>query len=175
MTEAAGRFSGPPLSLPGEKTVRAPIGLAAVAAAFALAGCSTKDNGAGAALAIRDADIAFAKATAEHGVDGWVGWFADSGVMVIPGRNVVGRAAIRELMAPELGDTTVALTWKPVSVQVSPGGTMGYTIGRWDRTPRAGAPAGATVRHGSYVTIWRKQGDGTWKVALDIGNADPAK
>jgi len=148
-------------------------GPALLAAVAALSGCEGRKNVAGAAEAIRNADIAFAKATAERGVDGWVSYFADSGVMAIPGRNVVGRAAIRELMAPELGDTTVSLTWKPVSVEVSPDARMGYTIGRWDRTSRVNASA--PVRHGSYVTVWRKQGDGTWKVMLDIGNADPAQ
>ena len=152
--------------------MRAQFGVAALAAALVLTGCQGKKNGAGAAVAIRNADLAFAKATAEHGVDGWVSYFADSGVMVVPGRTIVGRAAIRELMATELGDTTVALTWRPVSVEVSPGGNMGYSIGRWDRTSRV--DAGAPVRHGSYVTIWRKQGDGTWKAVLDIVNADPA-
>ena len=147
------------------------MGFAALAAALALAGCEGKPNGAGAAVAIRNADIAFAKATAEHGVDGWVSFFADSGVQVIPGRNVVGRAAIRELMAPSLGDTTRTLTWRPVTVEVSPGGNMGYTIGRWDRTARV--RDGIVTTHGSYVTIWRKQGDGTWKVVLDIGTSDP--
>ncbi len=149
------------------------MGLAALAAFLVLTGCEGRKNVAGAAAAIRDADLAFAKATAKRGVDGWVSYFADSGVMVTPGRNVVGRSAIRELMAPELGDTTVALTWRPASVEVSSGGELGYTIGRWDRTSRVNA--GAPVRHGSYVTIWRKQGDGTWKVMLDVGNADPAK
>jgi ketosteroid isomerase-like protein len=153
--------------------VKAQSGFAALAAVLALTGCEGKKNGAGAAMAIRNADLAFAKATAERGVDGWVSYFADSGVMVIPGRNVVGRSAIRDLMAPELGDTTVSLTWRPVSVEVSPGGDVGYTIGRWDRTSHV--DASAPVRHGSYVTIWRKQGDGTWKVVLDIGNADPAR
>ena len=149
-------------------------GWAGVALGGALvAGCAGRNNGAGAALAIRNADIAFARATAERGVEGWVGFFADSGMMVTAGRNVVGRAAIRALMAAELADSTVALSWKPVSVEVSPGGNLGYTVGRWDRTPRAGAPAGAAARHGSYVTIWRKQGDGTWKVVLDVGNQDP--
>lgn len=143
-----------------------------VAVAAALAGCAGKRNGAGAAEAIRNADIAFAKATAEHGVEGWVSFFADSGVQVIPGRNVVGRAAIRELMAPSLGDTTRTLTWRPVSVEVSPGGNLGYTVGRWDRTARV--KDSTVTTHGSYVTIWRKQGDGTWKVVLDIGNSDPA-
>lgn len=147
--------------------------LVAVAAALAAAACQGKPNGAGAAEAIRNADIAFARATAERGVEGWVSFFADSGVQVIPGRNVVGRAAIRELMAPSLGDTTRTLTWRPVSVEVSPGGNLGYTIGRWDRTARV--KDGTVTTHGSYVTIWRKQGDGSWKVVLDIGNSDPAK
>ncbi len=145
----------------------------ALAAVLALAGCEGPKNRAGAAEAIRDADLAFAKATAARGVDGWASYFADSGVMVIPGRNVIGRAAIREVMAPELGDTTASLTWRPVSVEVASGNDMGFTIGRWERTSRVNA--GAPALHGSYVTIWRKQGDGTWKVVLDIGTADPAK
>jgi len=149
--------------------------VAALALGAGLAGCAGKQNGAGTAEAIRNADLAFARATAEHGVEGWVSWFADSGVQVLPGRNVVGKAAIRELMAPSLGDTTVALTWRPTEVEVSRGGNLGYTIGRWERTPRPGAAPGAAVRRGSYVTIWRKQGDGSWKVVLDIGNSDPAQ
>jgi ketosteroid isomerase-like protein len=106
-------------------------------------------------------------------VDGWVEYFADSGVMIGPGHNWVGRAAIREVMAPELGDTTLSLTWRPVSAEVSAGGDLGYTIGRWERSWR-GKDSTASKR-GTYVTIWRKQGDGTWKVVLDVGNADPPK
>jgi ketosteroid isomerase-like protein len=128
---------------------------------------------AGARAAIRDADLAFAKVTKERGVDGWVEYFADSGVQVTPGRNVVGRAAIRELMAAELGDTTHLLSWRPTSAEVSRSGDLGYTIGRWEWGARLGS--GAPARRGTYVTIWRKQGDGTWKVVLDVGNADPAK
>jgi ketosteroid isomerase-like protein len=153
--------------------MRGRTSLLVLAAVLALTGCRGRTNGAGTAVAIRNADLAFAKATAERGADGWASWFADSGVMVTPGRNIVGRVAIRDLMAPELADTTVSLTWRPMSVEVSSNGNLGYTIGRWERTSRVNP--GAPVRHGSYVTIWRKQGDGTWKVVLDIGNADPVK
>ncbi len=147
-------------------------GLTAVAGiTWAVAGCERPDHRAAAIADIRDADIAFGRATAERGADGWASFFADSGVMVIPGRNVMGRPAIRELMAPELGDTTRSLTWRPVSVEASGRGDLGYSIGRWERTVRAGTDT--TRRQGSYVTIWRKQGDGTWKVVLDVGNSDP--
>ena len=143
------------------------------AAALVLGACGRGPDPAVVRAAIRDADVAFAKATAERGAEGWASFFADSGVMVVPGQNVVGRAAIRELMAPELGDTTHALIWHPTSVQASPDGNLGYSIGRWERTARRGE--GAVARRGSYVTIWEKQKDGTWKVVLDAGNADPGR
>jgi ketosteroid isomerase-like protein len=153
--------------------VRTAVAVAALGSWLVLAGCQRQRNMAGAVTAVRDADLAFAKATKERGVDGWVEYFADSGVMIGPGHNWVGRAAIREVMAPELGDTTLSLTWRPVSAEVSASGDLGYTIGRWERSWR-GKDSTATLR-GTYVTIWRKQGDGTWKVVLDVGNADPPK
>jgi len=151
------------------------LGLA-LAAALAAGACARPDHRAAAVADIRDADLAFAKATAERGVDGWVDFFADSGMEVVPGRNVVGRAAIRTLMAPELGDTAHLLTWSPVTVEASEAGDLGYSVGRWTVVRRgAAAGAAAPLASGSYVTIWRRQGDGTWKVVLDVGNADPAK
>jgi ketosteroid isomerase-like protein len=139
------------------------------------AGCARADHQAVARQAIARADSAFAQATAEHGVDGWVSWFADSGVEIVPGRNLVGRAAIRARMTPELSDTAHLLTWHPVTVEASETGDLGYSIGRWALETRAAAATASPLAQGSYVTIWRKQGDGTWKVVLDIGNADPAR
>jgi uncharacterized protein (TIGR02246 family) len=146
---------------------------AALGAAALLAGCERPHHQAAAIAAIGAADTAFARATAQRGADGWASFFAHNGVMVIPGSTVVGRAAIRSLMAPELSDSARTLTWHPVTVAAAADGDLGYSIGRWDRTRRTAA--GLAERHGSYVTIWRKQGDGTWKVVLDIGNADPAR
>jgi uncharacterized protein (TIGR02246 family) len=154
---------------------RVPVGrwAWAAAAAFALSACGRGPDPAVVRNAIRDADLAFVKATAERGAEGWASFFADSGVMVTPGHNYVGRSAIRELMAPELGDTTRTLTWRPTSVHASADGRLGYTIGRWERTARSGDST--ATRRGSYVTIWERQADGTWKVVLDIGNTDPVR
>ena len=147
------------------------VAVTAAAAALALSACSRAPDQEAARAAIRDADIAFAAATLARGVDGWVGYFADSGMQVVPGRNVVGKAAIRQLMAPSLGDTSRTLTWHPTSAEVSASGDLGYTVGRWERAHRI-KDSTVTTR-GSYVTIWRKQPDGSWKVALDVGNPDP--
>jgi uncharacterized protein (TIGR02246 family) len=145
----------------------------AAAAALVVGACGRGPNPEVVRAAIRDADLAFAQATRERGAEGWASFFADSGMMVTPGQNVVGRRAIRELMAPELSDTTRTLTWHPTSVEVAAGADLGYSIGRWERTARRGDST--VTRRGSYVTIWKRQGDGTWKAVLDIGNADPVR
>ncbi len=118
---------------------------------------------------LMDADRAFARAVATGRLEAWVSFFADSGTMFRPGGQVVGPAAIREWMGPAFADTTFRLVWDPVRAHVA--GDLGYTIGRWE-SRRVGADGGERRQTGSYVTIWRRQADGAWKIVVDIGNPD---
>ena len=120
-----------------------------------------------------EADIAFDKATAERGLDGWVSWFAEDATLFPQQGIAAGRKAIREASAPLFADPRSRLTWRPTSAVVSGSGDLAYTLGRWeiigtDATGEESAGGG-----GNYVTIWRRGQDGTWKVAVDIGNTDP--
>lgn len=137
----------------------------------AVLACDTAPDLAAAREAIMAADRDFAQATAARGVDGWVSYFAADGVQFRPGGTVSGHAEIRELMTPAFADPNFSLTWAPVSAEVSRGGDLGYTIGRYEAR-RLGPDGHETVSTGSYVTIWRKQPDGGWRVVLDIGNPD---
>lgn len=67
---------------------------------------------------------------------------------------------------------TASLTWKPSEAQVSLQGDLGYTWGRYEYSDRT-ASGKAVVETGTYVTIWRRQADGSWKVVLDGGQPDP--
>jgi len=116
-------------------------------------------------------DRAFSNATAERGADGWVEYFADGGSMVIAGGVVTGRDSIRALMTPVFGDTAFSLTWEPVEADVSAARDLGYTRGRYLSRRRLADGRTVTAR-GTYVTIWKRQGDRSWKVALDIGTPD---
>ena len=118
-----------------------------------------------------EADRAFARAVAAGRLEAWVGGFADSGTMFRPGGPVVGPAAIRELMAASFADTTWRLTWEPTRADIAASGDLGYTTGRYE-SRRRDASGNEIVRTGSYVTIWRRQADGTWKAVVDIGNPD---
>jgi hypothetical protein len=59
------------------------------------------------------------------------------------------------------------LSWTPEFADVSTLGELGYTWGRYDLSM-----PGKPVRHGTYVTVWKRQPDGGWKIALDGGSAD---
>ncbi len=118
------------------------------------------------------ADRDFAAATEEDGVDGWVAWFAPDGAMITAGGEVQGRDAIRERMAPFLSDSGARLLWEPTYARAG-GGDLGYTIGV-SRT-LARDSAGTLLGTGNYLTVWRRQTDGTWKVERDIGTYTPAE
>jgi ketosteroid isomerase-like protein len=117
-----------------------------------------------------DADRAFASETAARGAEGWAAWFEENGRMYRERGYVDGRAAIQAAMEPAFADSTRALRWAPDTAVVAASGDVGYTLGHWESVLRT--PAGDSVLgRGNYVTIWRRQSDGTWKVAADIGNS----
>lgn len=116
-----------------------------------------------------EADRAFARATAESRIEGWVSAFAPGGVMVSGTRTIGGLPAIRELMAPAFRDSTFSLSWDPTFAAASAAGDLGYTIGRYE-TRRRAADGSERIATGSYLTVWRRQADGTWKVEADIGS-----
>jgi ketosteroid isomerase-like protein len=61
------------------------------------------------------------------------------------------------------------LTWHPSKAEVLAGGDVGYTTGFSERR----APNGA-VSKGNYLTVWKKQTDGSWKAIFDTGSSVPA-
>jgi len=71
---------------------------------------------------------------------------------------------------------TARLTWECSFVDADPTGDMGYTWGHYTLTiplPKYGAKP--LTRTGTYVTIWRRQLSGAWKVVLDGGSPDRAR
>jgi ketosteroid isomerase-like protein len=106
------------------------------------------------------ADLAFAADTGKRGVDGWVAAFDPAGGMMRrAGR--VEYAAIADAMKPTLG--AGRLDWAPVASGKS--GDLGFTVGK--ATFTAARPEDNW--RSTYVTIWHRQPDGTWKVLFDTG------
>lgn len=114
----------------------------------------------------------FNQAAAEHGLDGFMSYFAEDGVSVQNGGGIVtGKAAIRESLSPWGPD--LSLTWKPVKAEMAASGDLGYTFGNYVLKAKDKNGKMAT-QYGKYATVWKKQKDGSWKVAMDMGNGSPA-
>jgi ketosteroid isomerase-like protein len=117
------------------------------------------------APALEDADRAFFVATRDHGPDGWADSFAPDGVSWGGGKIIKGHDEIRADIASLLNGAK--LVWQPVGSRMGPTDSLGFTVG----TFALSAP-GEKGAKGSYLSVWRKQSDGTWKVAADAGRPE---
>jgi ketosteroid isomerase-like protein len=68
-------------------------------------------------------------------------------------------------------ESPVSLMWRPVFAAISRSSDLGYTTGpaEWRREKSDEKPFG----YGQYISIWKKQKDGSWKVAVDVGGEVP--
>jgi ketosteroid isomerase-like protein len=112
------------------------------------------------------ADREFAKQSAARGDAAWREILApDASKPANGGRVLVG--------PQEIGDNMLAafksgftLTWEPARAEISKGGKLGYTWGRYRSLFNGKA------HEGTYMTVWQKQPDGSWKVLFDTGDPD---
>ncbi len=112
----------------------------------------------------------FMKAALEHGSAGYMSYYADNAAELPNGADVIaGKDNIAKTMG-FLDDKNNRLTWSPVAADISASGDLGYTYGTFEfrSNDRDGKE---TVDHGKYMSVWKKQADGSWKVAVDMGNA----
>ncbi len=114
-------------------------------------------------------EAAFAQASTERGVEGWLSFFAQDAAIFPPSADIVtGLPAIRAHYQ-KTGFSPAGLSWKPVFSDASACGDLGYTFGNWEASEKDAKGAPVTYR-GKFLTVWKRQPDGTWKVAADIGN-----
>jgi ketosteroid isomerase-like protein len=62
--------------------------------------------------------------------------------------------------------TGAVLSWWPVAAAIAESGDLGCTVGE--------ATIASLNRYSKYLTIWKRQRDGSWKFVADGGNARPA-
>ncbi|WP_158501550.1 DUF4440 domain-containing protein [Vitiosangium sp. GDMCC 1.1324] len=118
-------------------------------------------------------DRDFNAATQARGVEGWVSFFAENGSMVRPKGPITGHEAIRAAVTPGFTHPDVSLTWEPQHAEITPGGRLGYTTGRYLSVHKDESGKRVEAR-GTYMNFWQKQPDGSWKVMVDIGDPDEA-
>lgn len=119
-----------------------------------------------AAVQIAAAESAFAAhSVATDMREAFLAAFAEDSTLLRSGP-VPGREAIRKNPAPP-----IELNWRPAFVYAAASGEIGYSTGPWRITSKNDPLA--PPRFGQFVSVWKRQADGVWKVFIDLGISHP--
>lgn len=98
---------------------------------------------------------------------GFLAYLAPTSVVFRPGPMNGIKAMEAEPVSPAV------LAWMPERIVMSSSNDLAFSMGPWAWHPVAHRPASAW---GTFVSLWKRMPDGSWKVALDAGvsHARPA-
>jgi ketosteroid isomerase-like protein len=134
----------------------------------------SENPAAAARAALLQADRKFANTGIAKNIDNFMSFVAEDVRFYSEGIMRTGKLAFREGWAKGFADPNWTITWAPLYAEAAQSADLGYTTGSFEIHDKS-SDGNPVVRKGSYVTIWRKQPDGAWKVALDIGSFVPPK
>ena len=153
-----------------------------LAAAVALAGCTQErapapseppDTRAADEATLRALIKEWSAAAQAKDAAKFVSFYAEDAVLMLANEpDVKGLAAIREAVPGMMQDPAFALSFEPDNVVVARSGDLAFETGPYSMTMTGPDKKPATEK-GHYVAVWRKQADGTWKVAVDAPSSDP--
>jgi pimeloyl-ACP methyl ester carboxylesterase/ketosteroid isomerase-like protein len=115
---------------------------------------------------LRNTEIAFAKAFADRDKDKFFTFVSDDATFLGGGGTLHGKAQVIERWSRFFNGPEAPFSWTPERVSVSADGMLGVSTG-----PVHGADG---AHGGDYVSMWRKQSDGTWKILFDSSGPGPA-
>ena len=150
-------------------------GLVAMGAlAMMFTGCKeTPDTHDADVKAIQDTEAQWVKDFAAKDADKIVSHYADDATLMAPGEPATsGIDPIRAMVKGMTADPALSLQFQASKVIVAKSGDIGFTQGSYTMTMTDPQTKKVVNDHGSYVTTYRKQPDGTWKAEVDIVTSD---
>jgi uncharacterized protein (TIGR02246 family) len=100
-------------------------------------------------------------------------YYADDAVVMAPGTPAAtGKEAITGELKQMLADPALSLQFKTARVEVAKSGDLAVTQGSYVLAMTDPQSKQVIHDHGSYVTTWRKQADGSWKAVEDIASSE---
>jgi ketosteroid isomerase-like protein len=113
-----------------------------------------------------DAEKNFARTALERGIrDSFLQFLAEDSIVFAPGPTNAKKLYI------DYKDNGQKLIWEPIFATIARAGDLGYTIGPWEL--KKSAKDEKPIAFGQFISIWKKQADGSWKVIVDVGIDNP--
>ncbi|HET7380629.1 MAG TPA: nuclear transport factor 2 family protein, partial [Gaiellales bacterium] len=137
--------------------------LAALAAGFWLLAPATSHAARPAALdSLLAAERAFSALSAAKGIKpAFLAYLAEDAIIFRPTATNGPKAVANQL------PSTNVLVWEPDYAELSAAGDLGVTSGPWELLHVD--PQRPPLGYGHFVSVWKKQKSGHWRVAVDIG------
>jgi uncharacterized protein (TIGR02246 family) len=100
--------------------------------------------------------------------------YADDAYFVAPGvKPVTGSTEIRQVYAKALADQAFVITFASDKIDVADSGDLAYARGHFSEKYTDPKTQKVMTDSGSYVTVYKKQSDGSWKATEDFAAAAP--
>ncbi len=110
----------------------------------------------------------WSKAAAAREIDKTLSYWADDAMVISAGdATMKGKEAIARMIKGSYENPSFQISWEPRSADISASGDMGYLLE--DTQIMVNDSTGKPVTsHYNSISVWKKQGDGSWKNVLDI-------
>jgi uncharacterized protein (TIGR02246 family) len=152
-------------------------GLLLLCAALAalLTGCavSTPDTREADLKAIKDTETAWVADANTKDPAKFAAHYTDDASVLLPNEPIItGKDNITAGIKPMMADPNFALQFQATKADVAKSGEVAYTQGTYAMTMTDPKTKQPMTDKGKYVTVYRKQADGSWKAVSDILNSD---
>lgn len=153
--------------------------LGTAALALALGGCDKAGAGKGADAdsvkqAIQADEAKWNQQFKSKDTEGLVSHYSDDAFFAAPGvAGAQGSTSIRQVYANASTDPAFVIHFKSDKIDVARSGDMAYARGKFDEQYTDPKTGKVMSDSGSYITVYRKQDDGSWKAVEDFAAADP--
>lgn len=160
--------------------VRTSFALAGAAAlAIMVGGCQRYAENAGAnadsvKAALKDDEKKWNEQFKSNDLEGTLGHYANDAYFVAPGmKPASGSTEIRKAYAEGFADPAFSISFASDKMDVAASGDIAYARGRFTEKYTDPKTQKVMTNSGSYITVYKKQADGSWKAVEDFAAADP--
>jgi ketosteroid isomerase-like protein len=99
-----------------------------------------------------------------------VAFVADEASMLVPNAPIAsGKAAVSKAIADDMASND--LTWHANKAGIARSQDLGYTSGVYEMTFKD-ASGKMKMDTGKFLTLWKREADGRWKMIYDMFNSD---
>jgi uncharacterized protein (TIGR02246 family) len=162
------------------KSIRTSFALAGAAAlAITVGGCAKYGSGGGASAddvktALKADEKKWNDDFKAKDLEALMGHYADDAFFVAPGaKPATGSMEIRKIYADATSDPAFTLSFASDRMDVAGSGDLAYVRGHFSEQYTDKKTQKVMTDGGSYVTVYKKQSDGSWKAVEDFAAADP--